>query len=503
MTEATMTEKSSPVPLTTDLYAEIKRRLVKRGIPPEEVAFIHDAKTHDARKRLFDAVSAGKVRVLIGSTEKMGTGMNAQERLVAVHHFTPPWRPADITQQMGRAHRQGNRYPQVFQFIHAAMRSFEPYMWQTLENKATFIEQLDADHIGAREAADISETALTFSEVKALATGDSRMAERISLEMEVSRLRTLRHTFSRNQARLQLQYDSSRRREKSLRRRIAALEEVLARNLGEKPFRLRLVKSADDPTLLTFDEKHKKEAGAQLLHLITTVGRHNYVPIGDFHGLPVGASFELVGASRKPKIFAIALLKVGEELFSVRGSTPKGIIMSLQHALRKFAPDYLRKMKRELEDAVQQQADIQKELARPWEYDEQLAEARRKLDALREAMDTDGDILDKGRSRDADEFERAARRLAEALEEIRAMHADPAVLSRFDVGTAQPQPEPVPAAVEALERKVVEKQAELAELEFQLAANRSQPLPDKPVQLDLFGGFAEVAQTRPRRRRRR
>ncbi len=499
--------KTEEIGLTTDLYAEMKKRLVERGIPADEIAFIHDAKTPAARKRLFEAVSAGKVRVLVGSTEKMGTGMNAQERLIAVHHFTPPWRPADITQQIGRAHRQGNRYPKVYQFIHAAMRSFEPYMWQTLENKATFIEQLDARRIGAREVTDISETALTFSEVKALATGDSRMAERIALEMKVSRLRTLRTSFARNQARLQMRYNDWKRIEQIHVRRINALEAVVKKRLDEGPFQIRLRKSLRDADLIVFGPKQKDAAGKQIMRLLAEVSRKERdTPVGDFHGLPLYATHELQlqRGAEQPIFVPILYLEAGQETRLINGSTPRGYVTSLQRTLRGL-PKRLEELRKGLDNAIVQQAELEKELARPWEHDKELQNAKNQLAALRKAMDGDGeDALEEARKRDSDEFARAARRLAEALDEIRAMHADPAVLARFDVITAPVAVSDASGVVDDLAQEVAKKQAELAELEFRLTANTGQKPPaGKAVQLDLFGGFAEVCSTSRRRRRRR
>ena len=134
------------VALTTDIYAVIRQRLAERGIPPEEVAFIHDAKDTRMKERLFKRMNDGQVRVLIGSTEKMSTGMNVQKRLVATHHLTPPWRPADIAQQIGRMIRQGNLYKKVVQLVYITRASFDGYSWQTLETKAGFIAQVDAEY---------------------------------------------------------------------------------------------------------------------------------------------------------------------------------------------------------------------------------------------------------------------------------------------------------------------------------------------------------------------
>ena len=158
-------ETAEELAFTTNIYSEIRKRLALRGVPAEEVAFIHDAKTPEARAKLFAAVNNGEIRVLIGSTEKMGTGMNVQERCIAMHTITPPWRPGDIEQQVGRVLRQGNLFPQVFQFVHVTEGSFDAYVWQLLENKAGFIAQIARGQVTSREVDDVDNTVLTFSEI--------------------------------------------------------------------------------------------------------------------------------------------------------------------------------------------------------------------------------------------------------------------------------------------------------------------------------------------------
>ena len=175
-------ETAAETALTTNIYSEIRKRLALRGVPMDQVAFIHNAKTPEARAKLFAAVNKGDVRVLIGSTEKMGTGMNVQERCIAMHTLTPPWRPGDIEQQLGRVLRQGNLFPQVFQFVHVTEGSFDGYVWQLLENKAGFIGQIASGQVTSREMDDVDETVLSFSEIKALASGNPLIMQKIVLD---------------------------------------------------------------------------------------------------------------------------------------------------------------------------------------------------------------------------------------------------------------------------------------------------------------------------------
>jgi hypothetical protein len=181
--------------LTDNLYSEIRLRLARLGVPTEEVAFIHDARSAKGRADLFQAVNSGEVRVLIGSNEKMGTGLNVQERLVAVHHLTPPWRPGDLEQQLGRMVRQGNLFTTAFQFVHVLSGSFDGYTWQLLENKAAFIAQMMSGSMTDREVEDIGETVLTFSEIKALASGNPKIMRKITLEAEWQRIKSLRDAW--------------------------------------------------------------------------------------------------------------------------------------------------------------------------------------------------------------------------------------------------------------------------------------------------------------------
>jgi hypothetical protein len=181
--------------LTENLYSVIRDRLVRFGVPVEEIAFIHDAKNEKAKAELFKAVNSGRIRILIGSNEKMGTGLNVQERLVAVHHMTPPWRPGDLEQQLGRMLRQGNLFPTVYQFVHVLSGSFDGYTWQLLENKAAFISQIMSGSMTDREVDDIGDTVLTFSKIKALASGNPKIMQRITLEAEWQRMKALRDSW--------------------------------------------------------------------------------------------------------------------------------------------------------------------------------------------------------------------------------------------------------------------------------------------------------------------
>ncbi len=158
------------------------------GVPPEEIAYIHDAKTETQKAALFSNVRSGNVRILLGSTAKMGAGTNVQKRLIAEHHLDIPWRPSDIEQREGRILRQGNENSKVQIYRYVTENTFDSYMWQTIENKQRFISQIMTSKSPVRSCEDVDETALSYAEIKALATGNPHIKEKMDLEIEVSRL---------------------------------------------------------------------------------------------------------------------------------------------------------------------------------------------------------------------------------------------------------------------------------------------------------------------------
>ncbi|MCD8367213.1 MAG: SNF2-related protein [Clostridiales bacterium] len=186
-----------------NVYDDIRKKLEARGVPHEEIAFIHDADTEAKKKELFAKVRSGQVRVLLGSTQKMGAGTNVQDRLVAVHHLDVGWRPADMTQRNGRIIRQGNRNKQVQVFNYVTEGTFDAYLWQTLENKQRFISQIMTSKSPVRSCDDVDEQVLSYAEVKALCAGDSRIKEKMDLDIDVARLKVLRADFQSNQYRLE------------------------------------------------------------------------------------------------------------------------------------------------------------------------------------------------------------------------------------------------------------------------------------------------------------
>ena len=174
------------------VYDDIRGKLIAGGIPEEQIAFIHEANTEARKKELFAKVRTGQVRVLMGSTFKMGAGMNVQDRLIALHDLDCPWRPGDLEQRSGRIIRQGNRNKQVHIYRYVTEGTFDSYLWQTVENKQKFISQIMTSKSPVRSCDDVDETALSFAEIKALCAGNPQIKEKMDLDIEVSRLKVLK-----------------------------------------------------------------------------------------------------------------------------------------------------------------------------------------------------------------------------------------------------------------------------------------------------------------------
>ena len=201
--EAAIDAETGPEEPPFTIYDDIREKLVARGIPREQIAFIHEANTEVRKKELFAKVRSGQVRVLMGSTFKMGAGMNVQDRLVALHDLDCPWRPGDLEQRSGRIIRQGNRNKEVHIYRYVTESTFDAYLWQTVENKQKFISQIMTSKSPVRSCEDIDEAALSYAEIKALCAGDERIREKMDLDVDVARLRLMKANHQSQQYRLE------------------------------------------------------------------------------------------------------------------------------------------------------------------------------------------------------------------------------------------------------------------------------------------------------------
>ncbi|MEP7343603.1 MAG: helicase-related protein, partial [Acidobacteriota bacterium] len=248
------------------IYGEIKRELIRRGVPTGEIAFIHDFDTPVKKSKAFADANAGKIRVMIASTEKAGTGVNMQERLYALHHLDAPWRPSDVEQREGRILRQGNRHPEVRIFNYVTEGSFDGFMWQTLENKARFISQIMTGEVTARTTDDVDDMVITAAQVKAIASGNPRILERVSIEVELARLSRLYTVWRNGRRNLKWELESLPGRISEADKRVAGHQEAQAlrdRNLlPEVSFAIKLKRSPGSDEWLDITER--LQAGERL-----------------------------------------------------------------------------------------------------------------------------------------------------------------------------------------------------------------------------------------------
>lgn len=274
------------------IYDDIREKLVAKGIPREQIAFIHEANTEVRKKELFAKVRTGQVRVLIGSTFKMGAGMNVQDRLVALHDLDAPWRPGDLEQRSGRIIRQGNMNPEVHIYRYVTEATFDAYLWQTLENKQKFISQIMTSKSPVRSCDDIDETALSYAEIKALCAGDARIKEKMDLDVDVARLKLMKASHQSQQYRLEdnLLKTFPEEIEKS-KRFIAGFTadmDTLAKHPHPEDGFAGMTVKGD---VLT----DKDNAGAAILEAFKDVKGLEPVPIGSYRGFQMSLTLEDFG----------------------------------------------------------------------------------------------------------------------------------------------------------------------------------------------------------------
>ena len=281
-------EKTGKGDGTFNVYEDIRDKLVAAGVPREEVAFIHDADTEAKKKELFGKVRTGEVRVLLGSTQKMGAGTNVQDRLVAVHHLDVGWRPADMTQRNGRIIRQGNRNKQVQIFQYVTEGTFDAYLYQTLENKQKFISQIMTSKSPVRSCDDVDEQALSYAEIKALCAGNPLIREKMDLDVDVAKLKVLRADYQSKHFRLEDQL---------LKYFPAEIEAQQSRNRGFDTD----MKTAEAHPLpeegfvgIELAGKHyaeKADAGDAILALCKEIKSTEGIPIGSYRGFQMELSY--------------------------------------------------------------------------------------------------------------------------------------------------------------------------------------------------------------------
>ena len=368
-----------PEPVFT-VYEDIRQKLIAQGMPAEQIAFIHEAKTEVQKKELFSKVRTGQVRVLLGSTSKMGAGTNVQDRLVALHDLDCPWRPGDLAQRKGRIERQGNQNPLVHVYRYVTEGTFDAYLWQTVENKQKFISQIMTSKSPVRSCDDVDETALSFAEIKALCAGDPRIKERMDLDVEVARLKLMKADHQSKQYRLEDQllkyFPEEIEKHKGFIQGFEADLETLATHPHPEDGFAGMEIRGD---MLT----DKENAGAALLDACKEVKGSDPVQIGSYRGFTMSVEF-----SAWKQEYTL-LLKGQMTHRATLGTDPRGNLTRIDNALAQM-PQRLEAVKNQLDNLYQQQAAAKEEIGKPFPFEDDLRVKSARLVELDTLLNIDG-----------------------------------------------------------------------------------------------------------------
>ncbi|RGH26518.1 DNA methylase [Firmicutes bacterium AF12-30] len=365
---------------TFNVYDDVRNKLTEKGIPKEEIAFIHEYNTEAKKAELFAKVRAGQVRILMGSTPKLGAGTNVQDRLIALHHLDCPWKPSDLEQQEGRILRQGNQNDKVKIFRYVTENTFDAYMWQILENKQKFISQIMTSKSPVRACEDVDDTALSYAEIKALATGNPYIKEKMDLDVQVSKLKLLKANHTSQIYRLESDIA------KNFPVQISALKERIAGMQVDS----QVVKSVDLQDNNTFAMtvgnvlyEDKKEAGEALiaacagLKTVSTGGK-----VGEYHGFTLSASYNMFSN-------AFELTIKGKCSYKLEiGKDPVGNMQRIHNTLSSIDRK-LTESEQKLETVQQQLATAQEEVKKPFPKEAELNEKMERLSELNALLNMD------------------------------------------------------------------------------------------------------------------
>ena len=377
--EAAIDAETEPEEPPFTIYDDIREKLVARGIPREQIAFIHEANTEVRKKELFAKVRSGQVRVLMGSTFKMGAGMNVQDRLVALHDLDCPWRPGDLEQRSGRIIRQGNRNKEVHIYRYVTESTFDAYLWQTVENKQKFISQIMTSKSPVRSCEDIDEAALSYAEIKALCAGDERIREKMDLDVDVARLRLMKANHQSQQYRLE---------DNILRHFPAQIEENKGFLSGFEAD-MRTLEAHPHPKdgFAGMEVKgdfltDKDNAGAAILEAFKDAKGLEPVPIGSYRGFAMSLTVENFG-----KDFILTLK--GKMSHRVElGKDARGNLVRIDNALAQM-PERYKTVQGRLENVQAQLATAKAELGKPFPQEAELKEKSARLAELNAELNID------------------------------------------------------------------------------------------------------------------
>ena len=377
--EAAIDAETEPEEPPFTIYDDIREKLVARGIPREQIAFIHEANTETRKKELFAKVRSGQVRVLMGSTFKMGAGMNVQDRLVALHDLDCPWRPGDLEQRSGRIIRQGNRNKEVHIYRYVTESTFDAYLWQTVENKQKFISQIMTSKSPVRSCEDIDEAALSYAEIKALCAGDERIREKMDLDVDVARLRLMKANHQSQQYRLEdnilRHFPAQIEENKGFLSGFEADMKTLEQHPHPKDGFAGMEVKGD---LLT----DKDNAGAALLEAFKDAKGLESVPIGSYRGFAMSLTVENFG-----KDFILTLK--GRMSHRVElGKDARGNLVRIDNALAQM-PERYKTVQGRLENVQAQLATAKAELGKPFPQEAELKEKSARLAELNAELNID------------------------------------------------------------------------------------------------------------------
>ena len=368
-----------PEPVFT-VYEDIRQKLIAQGMPADQIEFIHEANTEVRKKELFAKVRTGQVRVLLGSTAKMGAGTNVQDRLVALHDLDCPWRPGDLAQRKGRIERQGNQNPLVHVYRYVTEGTFDAYLWQTVENKQKFISQIMTSKSPVRSCDDVDETALSFAEIKALCAGDPRIKERMDLDVEVSKLKLMKADHQSKQYRLEDQllkyFPEEIEEHKGFIQGFEADLETLAAHPHPDDGFAGMEIRGDTLT-------DKENAGAALLDACKEVKGSEPVQIGSYRGFAMSVEF-----SAWKQEYTL-LLKGQMTHRASLGTDPRGNLTRIDNALAQMS-QRLEATKAQLDNLYQQQAAAKEEVGKPFPYEDELKSKSARLVELDTLLNIDG-----------------------------------------------------------------------------------------------------------------
>lgn len=381
LTQLIFCDMSIPKPGIFNVYDDIKEKLVDRGVPAEEIRFIHEAKNDTQKEALFQQVREGKVRVLLGSTGKLGTGTNVQDLLVAGHDLDCPYRPSDLEQRDGRVIRQKNGNEDVYIYRYVTENTFDAYMYQLLEIKQRFISQIHTPNPSVREAADMDEVTMSFAEIKALASGDPRIKERVELEVDVQKLSLLQKRYENQQFRLKRRIASIPEELESSRRQLVKLRQD-KKLVDSSPTR---VEGDKLPPMEVMGREYEKagEAGKALLSAYKKAPDNSLTPIATLRGFTILAD-------KREKTKATRFQLAGVSKFQVCASESEvGTVIRFHNILDKLLPDSIKSHEREISELEKELTSSKEALGLPFPRAAELAEKKKRLDLLTKELDID------------------------------------------------------------------------------------------------------------------